>query len=102
MAFSRILMINGQFHRDLRDKINIKPNQIWQGQDDAHTLIIIARSTVLPYLIGLQFSIFSTLSMCTDYMLSIKQFQSPRTIRLMHFLPTDALPTVPFAYGRFA
>ena len=34
----------------------VRPNQIWQGEDDAHSLIIIARSMVLPYLIGLYFS----------------------------------------------
>ena len=34
----------------------VRPNQIWQDQDDAHTLIIIAQSMVLPYLIGLCFS----------------------------------------------
>ena len=37
--------------------VKVKPNQIWQGQDDAHSLIIIARSMVLPYLIGSYFSI---------------------------------------------
>ena len=33
----------------------VRPNQIWQGHDDAHSLIIIARSMVLPYLIGSYF-----------------------------------------------
>ena len=33
----------------------VQPNQIWQDQDDAHILIILARSIVLPYLIGSYF-----------------------------------------------
>ena len=36
----------------LNSTTKVQPNQIWQGQDDAHSLIIIARSMVLPYLIG--------------------------------------------------
>ena len=38
--------------------IKVQPNQIWQDQDDAHSLIILARSMVLPYLIGSYFSYF--------------------------------------------
>ena len=34
-----------------------RPNQTWQGQDGAHSLITIVRSTVLPYLIGSYFSV---------------------------------------------
>ena len=36
----------------------VQPNQIWQGQDDAQSLVILVRFTVLPYLIGLYFSYF--------------------------------------------
>ena len=35
----------------------VQPNQIWQDQDDAHSLIILDRSMVSPYLIGSYFSI---------------------------------------------
>ena len=41
--------------------IIVQPNQTWQGQDDAHSLTIIARSMVLPYLIGFYFSIIDQL-----------------------------------------
>ena len=33
----------------------VLPNQLWQDQVDAHSLITLARSTVLPYLIWLYF-----------------------------------------------
>ena len=39
----------------------VRPNQIWQGRDDAHSLIIIARSMVLPYLIGSYFILYYTI-----------------------------------------
>ena len=35
---------------------NVRPNQIWQGEGDEHSLIIIARTMVLPYLIGSYFN----------------------------------------------
>ena len=38
-------------------KKKVRPNQMWQGCDDAHSLIIIAQSMVLPYLIGSNFNI---------------------------------------------
>ena len=37
--------------------IKVQPNQIWQDQDDAHSLIIITRSMVPPYLIGSHLSL---------------------------------------------
>ena len=37
--------------------IMVQPNRIKQGQDDAHSLTIIARSMVLPCSIGFYFSI---------------------------------------------
>ena len=48
----------GKIYTSIKKKFSVKvrPNQIWQGQYDAHSLIIIARSMVLPYLIGSYFS----------------------------------------------
>ena len=46
--------------------IKVRPNQIWQDQDNAHTLIIIARSMVLPYLIGLCFRFHSVQMKITE------------------------------------
>ena len=43
-------------HYNMLDNVTkVRTNQIWQGQDDAHSLIIIAQSMVLPYLIGSYF-----------------------------------------------
>ena len=36
-------------------KSTIRPNEIWEDQDDAHSLIILARSIVLPYFSRLYF-----------------------------------------------
>ena len=36
--------------------IIVQPNQIWQDQDGAQTLVTLARLTVLPYLIESYFS----------------------------------------------
>ena len=37
---------------------------MWQCQDDAHSLNILARSTLLPYLIGSYFNMKSTNNAC--------------------------------------
>ena len=42
----------------------VRPNQIRQGQDDAHSLNILVRSTLLPYLIGSYFNMKSTNNAC--------------------------------------
>ena len=64
------MLLNGQ--------LKVRPNQIRQDLDDAHSLIIIARSMVLPCLIA------SHLSFSADYTchIYISQKQLPRKMKL--------------------
>ena len=71
-------------------KKKVRPNQMWQGRDDAHSLIIIAQSMVLPYLIGSNFNIVTFNFLCpfvilTGYIIILLLSSNYITINLLLF-----------------
>ena len=71
-------------------KKKLRPNQMWQGRDDVHSLIIIAQPMVLPYLIGTNINIVTFNFLCpfvilTGYIIIILLSSNYITIYLLLF-----------------